>query len=47
VVEEGKQAPDFELASDAGEPVRLSDVRGHPVGLYFYPPGRHASKLRR
>jgi thioredoxin-dependent peroxiredoxin len=37
VIEEGKPAPDFELTSDAGEPVRLSDLRGQPVVLYFYP----------
>jgi peroxiredoxin Q/BCP len=37
VVEEGQPAPDFELASDAGERVTLSDLRGHPVVLYFYP----------
>jgi len=37
VVEEGKEAPDFELASDTGERVRLSDLRGRPVVLYFYP----------
>lgn len=34
---EGAQAPEFELASDAGETVRLSDLRGTPVVLYFYP----------
>jgi peroxiredoxin Q/BCP len=37
VVEEGTQAPDFELATDGGERVRLSDLRGQPVVLYFYP----------
>ena len=37
MVEEGQQAPDFELASDAGDRVRLSDLRGKPVVLYFYP----------
>jgi peroxiredoxin Q/BCP len=37
VVEEGSQAPDFELKSDAGETVKLSQFRGRPVVLYFYP----------
>ncbi len=37
MVEEGKPAPDFELASDNGENVRLSSLRGKPVVLYFYP----------
>jgi peroxiredoxin Q/BCP len=37
MVEEGKPAPDFELATDSGEKVKLSDYRGKPVVLYFYP----------
>jgi peroxiredoxin Q/BCP len=37
VIEEGKPAPDFELASDSGEKVRLSELRGKQVVLYFYP----------
>ena len=37
MVEEGKPAPDFDLASDSGEHVKLSDFRGKPVVLYFYP----------
>jgi peroxiredoxin Q/BCP len=37
MVEEGKPAPDFELTSDSGEKVKLSDFRGKPVVLYFYP----------
>jgi peroxiredoxin Q/BCP len=36
MVDEGQEAPDFELATDAGDRVRLSDFRGHPVVLYFY-----------
>ena len=37
MVAEGAPAPDFELVSDAGERVRLSDLRGKPVVVYFYP----------
>jgi len=37
VVEEGKPAPEFELTSDSGERVKLSELRGKPVVLYFYP----------
>jgi peroxiredoxin Q/BCP len=37
VIEVGKPAPDFELSSDSGEKVRLSDLRGKQVVLYFYP----------
>jgi peroxiredoxin Q/BCP len=37
MVEEGKPAPDFELTTDGGEKVKLSDYRGQPVVLYFYP----------
>jgi peroxiredoxin Q/BCP len=37
MVDEGSPAPDFELATDEGERVRLSDLKGSPVVLYFYP----------
>jgi thioredoxin-dependent peroxiredoxin len=37
VIEEGKPAPDFELTSDSGESVKLSDLRGKQVVRYFYP----------
>ena len=37
MVAEGDVAPDFELTNDAGEPVKLSSLRGKPVVLYFYP----------
>ncbi len=37
MIEEGKPAPEFELQTDEGETVRLSDFKGKPVVLYFYP----------
>ena len=37
VVSEGEPAPDFTATTDAGERVSLSDFRGRPVVLYFYP----------
>jgi thioredoxin-dependent peroxiredoxin len=37
VVEEGKPAPEFELATDTGETVSLASLRGKNVVLYFYP----------
>jgi peroxiredoxin Q/BCP len=33
----GDEAPDFELQSDEGKPVRLSSLRGQRVIVYFYP----------
>jgi thioredoxin-dependent peroxiredoxin len=37
MAEEGKPAPDFTLRSDSGEAVSLSDFRGSPAVLFFYP----------
>jgi peroxiredoxin Q/BCP len=37
VVSPGETAPDFELPDQEGNPVRLSDLRGRRVVLYFYP----------
>lgn len=37
MIEEGNPAPDFELHADDGRTVKLSDLRGKPVVLYFYP----------
>jgi peroxiredoxin Q/BCP len=37
MIEEGKPAPDFELKTDGGETLKLSDLRGQQVVLYFYP----------
>jgi peroxiredoxin Q/BCP len=33
----GQTAPDFTLPDQDGHPVTLSDLRGQPVVLYFYP----------
>jgi peroxiredoxin Q/BCP len=37
LIEEGATAPDFTLVSDTGDEVTLSQFRGRPVVLYFYP----------
>jgi thioredoxin-dependent peroxiredoxin len=31
------KAPDFELPDQNGDPVKLSDLKGQTVVLYFYP----------
>jgi peroxiredoxin Q/BCP len=37
MIEQGEQAPDFELPDQDGRTVHVSDFRGRPVVLYFYP----------
>jgi peroxiredoxin Q/BCP len=37
MVEAGQPAPDFRLDDQDGRPVTLSEFRGTPVVLYFYP----------
>ena len=37
MIQTGEQAPDFELPDQDGNRVRLSELRGRPVVLYFYP----------
>lgn len=37
MIEPGQPAPDFELADQDGDLVRLADLRGRRVVLYFYP----------
>ena len=37
VVEQGDAAPDFELPDQDGDLVKLSDLRGQSVVVYFYP----------
>jgi thioredoxin-dependent peroxiredoxin len=36
-VEVGRKAPDFTAATDGGKKLKLSELRGKPVVLYFYP----------
>jgi thioredoxin-dependent peroxiredoxin len=36
-VEEGKKAPAFTLQADDGSKVKLADLKGEPVVVYFYP----------
>ena len=36
-VEEGQRAPAFNLATDDGSKVNLSEQEGSPVVLFFYP----------
>ncbi|MBL8674792.1 MAG: peroxiredoxin [Rhodospirillales bacterium] len=36
-VEEGKKAPDFTAETDGGGRLKLSDLKGKAVILYFYP----------
>lgn len=37
MLKEGDKAPDIRLANDAGEPFKLSELKGKRVVLYFYP----------
>lgn len=37
MIEPGQQAPDFELPDQDGNLVKLSDLRGKPTVVYFYP----------
>jgi peroxiredoxin Q/BCP len=36
-LEEGQKAPAFTLQADDGSKVKLADLKGSPVVLYFYP----------
>ena len=37
MIEAGEMAPEFELETDRGDTVRLEDLRGKRVVLFFYP----------
>ena len=44
MIEPGQEAPDFTLPDQDGNDVRLSDLRGRKVVLYFYPKADAPSK---
>lgn len=37
MLESGDKAPDFELPDQSGEPIKLSDLKGQTLVLFFYP----------
>ena len=37
MLKEGDAAPNFAVQDDSGKTVRLTDFRGHPLVVYFYP----------
>lgn len=37
MAQEGTAAPDFELPTDTGKPLKLSKLKGKKVVVYFYP----------
>jgi peroxiredoxin Q/BCP len=37
MIQEGRKAPDFRLEAADGSVVKLAELRGSPVVLYFYP----------
>jgi peroxiredoxin Q/BCP len=37
MIEPGQEAPNFELPDQDGRTVTLSDLRGQPIVVYFYP----------
>ena len=43
----GDKAPDFVGTDHMGKTVKLSDFKGKPVVLWFYPEGRHPWLNRR
>jgi peroxiredoxin Q/BCP len=46
VLSEGTTAPDFSLRDQNGDTVTLSQLRGRPVVLYFYPRADTHRRLR-
>ncbi|HEX5959093.1 MAG TPA: peroxiredoxin [Hyphomicrobiaceae bacterium] len=37
MLQDGDEAPDFELPTESGEMLKLSSLKGRPVVLFFYP----------
>jgi peroxiredoxin Q/BCP len=46
VIEPGQSAPDFALRDQHGETVRLSDLKGKTVVVFFYPKADTKRKIR-
>ena len=47
MIEAGDSAPDFALRDEDGREVKLSDFRGEPVAVYFYPKADTPGPIRR
>jgi hypothetical protein len=47
VLAEGDKAPNFTLPDQNGEKVKLSDLKGEKVVLYYYPRARHGDQQHR
>ncbi len=43
MIKVGDSAPDFQLVNQNNQPVRLSDLRGHKVVLFFFPKANEMS----
>ena len=46
-IEVGKKAPAFTSTADDGKKVKLSDLKGSPVVLYFHPKDDRVARMAR
>ncbi len=37
MLQDGQPVPDFELPGDDGQPIQLTEFKGRPLVIYFYP----------